>query len=90
MDSGKPHLAPVTHVGPINGTLEMAEVLEKVAAGLRDGSIDADSGVLVMASRAKSLLFPPKRLGGPTRATDLLGLLSYAQARVYDDEIRDA
>jgi hypothetical protein len=83
----KPTLSVVTAVAPIDGRLEMAAALEATAAGLRNGSIVADYGVLVMACHAHSTLFPPKRLGRPTRATELLGLLDYAGKRVYREEI---
>lgn len=87
MDSGKPRLAAVPSLGLADPRLEIAATLERIAAQLRAGEVQADIGVLVMGNHADNKLHPPCRLGKPSRATDILGLLSYAQTRVYLDDI---
>ena len=88
MDSDKPRLQVVTAL-PAARTAQddLAAALEDLARRIREGTLEADHGVLVLQSVATEKLFPPLRMGRPRTPTETIGLLGYASSRVYDDEI---
>jgi hypothetical protein len=70
----------------ISGTdpiAELAMALERHAAALRDGTLVADRGVLVLGNAREGLMHEPVLMGQPLSTSEAMGLLSFGQAHLF-------
>lgn len=66
----------------------IADQLEEIAHKLRAGEKTADKGVLILISDTEGICRVPTRLGAPMSTSDAMGVMSFGQIHLFQDEVR--